>query len=157
MKFTDGSWMLQKGVRAHYPAHSSEVEKAETYARFLLPCHHVRHRGDTLSGPTLTATFSSPMRDVIRVRLVHFMGAIEHGPNFEVHETASPFEITEDADSVTCKAGRISCVAPKNSPWLVQFHGDGKPLTSSPVKGMGYVKMPDETAFIHGQLSLGVG
>jgi alpha-D-xyloside xylohydrolase len=79
MKFTDGNWLHRKGVRAHYAAEAYHVRAAEDGVTILAPCHPIRHRGDTLAGPVVTVPLSSPMADVIRVRLSHFEGVQDHG------------------------------------------------------------------------------
>ena len=81
MKFTDGNWMMRQGVKAFYPAQTYEVETgADTLT--IHGTRQVRHRGDTLDGPAITVRFSSPMPDVICVRLTHFSGVQDKGPHF---------------------------------------------------------------------------
>src|ERR1700756_1372949 len=72
MKFTDGQWLLQPGVTAHYAAQAYAVEAYPDRLVVLATTRPIRHRGDTLQGPTLTLTLSSPMPGVIRVKAEHF-------------------------------------------------------------------------------------
>ena len=82
MKFTDGNWMMRKGVRAYYPAQAYEVEAGRDSLTVYAPTKPIRHRGDTLDGPLLTVRFFSPLPDVIGVRLSHFAGGQDPGPHF---------------------------------------------------------------------------
>ena len=71
MKFTDGQWILQPGVSAFYPAEVHDVATEGESLVIHAPTRPIKHRGDTLGGPLLTVTLSSPMEDVVRVRLEH--------------------------------------------------------------------------------------
>ncbi|HRC76970.1 MAG TPA: hypothetical protein PLO33_14925, partial [Kouleothrix sp.] len=86
MKFTDGNWLLRPGVAAFYPAEAYDVDVAPDVLTVYAPTTRVAHRGDTLKGPLLTVELSSPMADVIRVRLSHFAGGQPRGPRFALHE-----------------------------------------------------------------------
>ena len=59
MKFTDGQWLLQPGVAAHYATQAYAVELHDDRLVVLATTRHIKHRGDTLQGPTLTLTISS--------------------------------------------------------------------------------------------------
>ena len=97
MKFTDGNWMHLPGVSAHHASEAHLAYDQGDRLRILAPCHPIRHRGDTLSGPLLTVDLSSPLPDVIRVKVTHFEGALDNGPHFEVTEApgATKCEISE--------------------------------------------------------------
>ena len=53
MKFTDGQWMLQPGVAAHYAAEAYAVEAHEDRLVVLATTRPIKHRGDTLQGLSL--------------------------------------------------------------------------------------------------------
>ena len=84
MKFTDGNWLMRKGVQALYPAQAYDVETGRDSFTVYAPTKQVVHRGDTLGMPLLTVEFSSPMPDVIRVKLTHFSGQQPRPPQFEL-------------------------------------------------------------------------
>src|SRR4051812_3847669 len=84
LKFTDGNWLLRPGVTAHWAAEAYEVSQSGNSLQMLAPTQVIRHRGDTLQGPALTVRLSSPMPDVIGVRISHFEGGVDRGPNFEL-------------------------------------------------------------------------
>jgi alpha-D-xyloside xylohydrolase len=72
MKFTDGQWMLQPGVAAHYAAEAYAVEAHADRLVVLATTRPIKQRGDTLQGPTLTVTLTSPLPGVIRVSVEHY-------------------------------------------------------------------------------------
>ena len=57
MKFTDGCWLLKEGVKIDYAVEVSSYtvdSERDGAARAILACRHIRDRGDTLYGPTIT-------------------------------------------------------------------------------------------------------
>ena len=76
MKFTDGYWLMRPGVTLYAPVHVHEVEIQEDAGALVAygPTKRLAGRGDTLNLPLLTAHFSSPMPNVIRVQLFHHKG-----------------------------------------------------------------------------------
>lgn len=155
MKFTDGNWMMRPGITPHYAAEAYEVRSDAHSVTILAPCHAIRHRGDTLSGPALTVRLSSPLPGVIRVRVDHFLGVKDPGPQFEISEAPAEISHQTDEDQVVFASGALSARIDRKS-WRIDFLGDGRPLTSSLPRSTAMM----ETAkgkFMTDQLSLGVG
>jgi alpha-D-xyloside xylohydrolase len=59
MQFTDGHWMLQSGVAAHYAAEACVVEVNEDRRVVLATTRPINHCGDRLQGTMLTVMLSS--------------------------------------------------------------------------------------------------
>ncbi|MFN8502514.1 alpha-xylosidase [Kouleothrix sp.] len=158
MKFTDGNWLLRPGVAAFYPAEAYDVDVAPDVLTVYAPTTRVAHRGDTLKGPLLTVELSSPMADVIRVRLSHFAGGQPRGPRFALHEQpARAVSARADDGAATLVSGRLAVRVPRGGAWRVEFVADGsRVVTSSGPRGMGYVEH-EGAHYLHEQLALGVG
>lgn len=152
MKFTDGNWLLREGVTAHYAADVYETRAEDRSLTVIAPCRPIRQRGDTLNCPTLTVRLSSPMPDVIRVRISHFQGRIERGPRFEIAERPGPVAVT--ARSLT--AGRLTARLAETG-WGIQFVADGREVTRSPVRSTALMGVRGEGNYVVEQLMLGVG
>lgn len=157
MKFTDGNWLIRPGVQPFYPteAHDFDVtdETLTVYAT-----RAIRHRGDTLTGPVLTVAFSSPMPDVIRVRLSHFTGGAEGQPQFSLHEgSARNVQITNTDSELSLTSGDLSVHVARDEPWHVDYRANGRTISSSPPRGMAIMEVADAGHFMHEQLALGVG
>jgi alpha-D-xyloside xylohydrolase len=158
MKFTDGNWLLQPGVVAHYPAEAHDAAVSGRGLVFHAPVRPIRHRGDTLQGPLLTIRIDSPMTDVIRVRIEHFKGAAEKGPHiplFPEKKAKVAVKITEK--EAILQSGGLSAHVVRGGPWGLSFQAKGRTLTSSPSRGMGYIEWPGHGNYVHEQLTLGVG
>ena len=127
MKFTDGNWMMRKGVRGFYPAQAYEVETDADALTIYAPTKTIRHRGDTLDGPLLTIRFTSPLPDVICVLLSHFSGVQDHGPHFSLFPSQDhAVAVHEDEDAATLTSGRLTARIPRKGGWGVEFVGRGR-------------------------------
>ncbi|MGC4074833.1 MAG: alpha-xylosidase [Nibricoccus sp.] len=157
MKFTDGQWILQPGVSAYYPA---EVHDVTTQGESLVihaPTRPIKHRGDTLGGPLLTVTLSSPMDDVVRVRLEHFTGVADRNPQIPLQPVPAPkVAIENNKDVASLRTGGLTARVRREG-WEIVFEGGGRTLTKSGWRGLGYIQWPGHGNFVHEQLNLGVG
>ena len=54
MKFTDGYWMMRKGVQAAHPVEVLDCTVASGALVVHAPTTRIRHRGDLLKGPVVT-------------------------------------------------------------------------------------------------------
>jgi alpha-D-xyloside xylohydrolase len=156
MKFTDGTWMMRSGVRAAYPAEVFEAQAKDGALELLAPTRHIKHRGDTLEGPVLTVSVSSPLADVIRVRVRHFTGALELGPHFEIQVGDVQPSVTVDANSAILTSGLLTAKINRQN-WNLEFLVGDQVITRSPSRGMSFIRTEDAGSFMHEQLTLGVG
>ena len=157
MKFTDGYWNIRPGVNAHYPVqvHGTKVE--EEALTVFGPTRRINHRGDTLNCPVITARFSSPMENVIRVELVHHKGSRPRTPQFELKPQPVPqVQINDDDQAASLTSGSLTVRVEKAGDWKFDFLDGSRLVTSSAWHGVGFMETP-EGQFIHDQLSLGVG
>src|SRR3954465_1580803 len=98
MKFTDGYWRRRPGVHAAHPVEVRDVTEEPGKLTVHAPARPIRHRVDTLLGPLATITYSSPLPDVIGVKITHFAGEVPRGPRFELQEdpVLQDIEVTVD-------------------------------------------------------------
>jgi alpha-D-xyloside xylohydrolase len=157
MKFTDGQWLLQPGVTAHYAVEARSINAEDGKLVVVAPARPIRDRGDTLQGPILTVTLSSPLPDVVRVRIEHFTGGRVRGPQIPLFRQADTTPTIDDAPEwVSLKAGDLSARIGKKS-WGITFEAGGRVLTTSGWRGMAYMQTADRGNHVVEQLSLGVG
>ena len=79
MKFTDGYWVVKKGIEPLYAVeYFGNQFDGETLTVFV-PGKHITDRGACLNLGMLTIRISSPMEDVIKVVVSHFDGVLEIG------------------------------------------------------------------------------
>jgi alpha-D-xyloside xylohydrolase len=160
MKFTDGFWLMQAGVHASYPAEVLDATAGPGSLAVYAPTKRIRHRGDLLTGPAVTLSFTAPLPDVIGVEITHFAGGTPRDPQFqllpgEAGETAEPSTHC-DAQAATFTSGALSAVVSRDGPWSVDFVAGGQRLTGSPAKGTALISTDQGEHFIREQLDLGV-
>jgi alpha-D-xyloside xylohydrolase len=157
MKFTDGQWLLRTGVTAHYAAEAHTITADGGRLVIHAPVRPIRHRGDTLQGPLLTITLSSPLAGVVRVRIEHFTGGVARGPEIPLQtEQDVGAAIAENADEATLTSGGLVARVAKKG-WGISFEADGRVLTKTGARGIAYVQTADGGNFVQEQLALGVG
>ena len=162
MKFTDGQWMLQPGVAAHYAAEAYAVQAHEDRLVVLATTRPIKHRGDTLQGPTLTVTLTSPLPGVIRVSVEHYTASSAprlHIPM--VGATHPAVQVTETDTHATLTSGPISVELKKGEGWSLVFREGGRVLTKSDWRSLGYIQWAAKDGstnnHVHEQLALAVG
>ncbi|MGA4991802.1 alpha-xylosidase [Nonomuraea bangladeshensis] len=173
MKFTDGLWQLRPGVTALYAAEAYDLDAAEGELTVTAPTTVIGRRGDTLNRPVLTLRLSSPLENVIRVRVEHHArggrgfdlpGAEDRGGHGVVKTAAG--------GGATLTSGALAATMAPGAPWELSFHAGGRTLTSSGHKSVGYFRLAADAqtdpgpvgkprtgpaAYLAQQLSLGVG
>jgi len=157
MKFTDGYWTIRAGVKPFFPVHAHDVEETTRTLTAYATTRRLATRGDALDGPILTVEFSSPMPDVIRVKLFHFAGEQPRPPRFDLfEETNTGVSISRDEESAILTSGKLSARVSLGDDWRVDFQANDTVITSSGLRGMGIAEL-DGNHYVHEQLSLGVG
>ncbi len=158
MKFTDGAWLMQPGVQAHYATEVNDVVRDGDALVVSAPTRPIRHRGDTLQGPLLTLRLDSPAEGVIRVRLEHFIGGHDRGPRLPFQPVAAPqVAVAIEADAATLTSGGLTARVERKNGWELSFrHGD-RVLTRAGWRSAAYMQDAGGTAHIVENLSLGVG
>ncbi len=147
---------MRKGVRPHYAAEASTHTFDGHELTILAPCAAIKHRGDTLGGPLLTVRLSTPAEGVIRVRISHFEGEIDHGPHFQLNVDPDIGSAQVGDDHFQVVSGGLIARIPRTGGWSIEFSGEGKPLTRSPGRSTGLM-LVDDVPYMTDQLTLSVG
>ena len=69
MKFTNGYWLNRPEYDLHFALETYDANITRDALRIIAPSVPSRKRGNLLNHATLTVTFTSPMPDVIRVKV----------------------------------------------------------------------------------------
>ena len=178
MKFTDGFWHTRPGVEALYAQEVRDLAVDGDELVAWAPTRVVATRGDTLNRPMLTVSLASPAEGVIRVRIEHHCGT-PRDVGFGIGSDAAhrPVIAIDDEGGVI-DAGSLRARIRRGAPWDLSFEHDGGTYTSSGHKSVGYMRLAPgapvaaepagvagitttglapASAYLHAQLSLGVG
>ncbi|KRF08803.1 alpha-glucosidase [Arthrobacter sp. Soil782] len=157
MKFTDGYWMYRKGLAALHPRDISDVVATDSGLEIYAPTQRINARGDALNCPQLTVSFTSPLEGVIGVTIEHFQGALDPNPRFELQDAHPAVDVSVGETHATLTSGALTASVSLSGDWTVDFTGDGKLLTSSVPRSVGFITDDAGRSFVHEQLTLGVG
>ncbi|RKL67122.1 alpha-xylosidase [Salipaludibacillus neizhouensis] len=157
MKFTDGNWLIKEGydlISAAYLFQSSYDDKSLSV---LATPEDVSRRSAQLDLPVLTVNYSSPMEEVIRVKVVHHKGIKKRGPEFSINAQENvAVDIQETVEKISLKSGSLAVELDKLNGWGVQFFNDHKRITGSGFKGMAHVTGVDKATYMREELDLSV-
>lgn len=177
MKFTDGFWLSRPGVTPLYAAEAYDIMARDHEVEITAPTTVITARGKTLNRPTLTVTLSSPLPGIIGVRIEHFRGE-SGGFSFDLVGAEPNHGVIEQLeDGTTLTSGDITARITPGAPWNLSFESNGRELTRSGAKSIGYLRVADDAlvdpgivwsdpldpplarsrSFVHEQLALGVG
>jgi len=157
MKFSDGFWRMRSGLTAWHPVEAYDVRETPDTLTIHAPTRRIEHRGDTLSGPLVTIRLSSPLPDVVRVRLTHFEGEVPRKPEFPLETAPGPVEVSVTDEAAQLTAGRLTVRVSRGDEWRIDYEADGRVLTSTEPKGIGIVETDAGHHYMLEQLGLGVG
>jgi alpha-D-xyloside xylohydrolase len=155
MKFTDGFWLLREGVTALHATHLQKVEQSDNGFRALVAPRVVEHRGATLNSALFELEFSSPLADVIGVRVRHHRGG-EDSLSFDVIDDKPATQIKEDDKSVQFSSGALTAKLSKGEAFNLEFLAADKVITHQRAKGISIFNDGD-SHYLSAQLNLGVG
>jgi alpha-D-xyloside xylohydrolase len=166
MKFSNGCWVQKEGVAIFSPAEIYETKRDNNSITFCAPTHKITHRGDTLGGPNLTIKISTPAPEVLRVQTFHYMGVVDHGPNFELSvDNTVTLSVEETIDTYKISSGSLNLIINRQTAEMQFNRGDYK-LTTSRNKDLAYIKTAfkgfvyetdNHDAYMREQLGLSVG
>ena len=157
MKFTDGHWRMRPGVTPHYAVQVHDVEIGAGTLTVYAATRRIARRGDGLDMPVLTVQYSSPMPDVIGVRMYHHMGRRPRKPRFALNSRQDhEVRVDQDEQSATLSSGRLTVRVQKGGDLQVEFRDGERVITGSGPRAAGYMDTPDGN-YILEQLDLAVG
>ena len=130
MKFTDGYWLVREGMHPLHPAEAYDIWPGDDAMTVYAPTARIVGRGDVLNRQVATITYSSPVEDVIRVRIEHHQGASDPGPAFALKGAERvPVKIAIDAEAGVLTSGALSVRVHRGDEWRVDFEAGGEVLT----------------------------
>lgn len=156
MKFTDGFWLMRKGVNAKYALHPHRIQSENNSVKVLAATKTINHRGDVLNAATLTMFMDSPLADVIRIKVVHHAGG-DAPIRFALDESAPKTSFSEDEKSAQFSTGALTAKLHKGKKWNLEFLANNKVVTTQGEKSFASIDNADGKHYINVQVGLGVG
>ena len=158
MKFSNGYWLMRKGIDAHFARDVFECRKEGDSLHMIAADHPVRNRGAGIGGTVLTFDITSPMRDVIGVRVRHFYGERPGHRPVEIRREDVRPEISVDGKDMTFTSGSLSLDIAGEDPFRMAFSAGGKVLSRADPTAFGWFADGNTgKQYTRAQLSIGVG
>jgi hypothetical protein len=145
VRFTDGFWQPRAGVTPLFARQVHDIWVDGETLRVFAPTGQVSHRSDTLNRPLLTVTVSSPLENIIRMRVDHFQCGSEKVAFGMPGATQGSAEVTVDDVRGVLRSGELSATVIKGNAWALSFDAGERHLTSSGEKC--FEGLPDAGVF----------
>lgn len=154
MKFIDGYWMNATPYMIHYIGSAYSWRSVDGGVELIATKDPIRHRGQTLSGPTLTVTVFSPCPNIIGIDYRHF--ADRPGTfTYPLHkEDDFAPTVTVEGDTIVLTSGETRAVIAVSQnqtdrtaspmPWSIRFYYKGTLLTENGWRTTAYIEESPE-------------
>lgn len=155
MKFTDGFWLLREGVKALHATHLQKADATSDGFKALVAPKVVEGRGATLNSALFEFEFSSPLADVIGIRVRHHRGG-DDSLSFDLVNENPKTAFTESDSAISYTSGALTAQLSKGSSFNLEFIADDRVLTHQRSKSISIFNDGD-AHYLSAQLNLGVG
>lgn len=154
MKFTDGYWSTKPGITSNDTVQIREIKIDKNQVRLYVVNYTFNQRA--MDGPVLTIFISSPMPNILRTQVYHFMGSNEKEPQFELENQACDIDVLDTEDRLIISSADTKMVITKN-PATISYYYQDRLLTKVGNRFgktiLGCLNTPDGT-FMRGQLDI---
>ncbi|MFZ5825454.1 MAG: alpha-xylosidase [Bacillota bacterium] len=157
MKFTDGNWLIRPGYDIVTPVELFDLRAGPDSLTIYASPRPTQHRWAQIDTPLLTVHCSSPMPDVICVRIYHHKGGRPRSPAFAIYQDpGTPVETGESATEAYLSSGNLR-VSFRKDRWAMDLFYDGDRITGSGPRSMAYISAAGNQSYVREQLDLSVG
>lgn len=157
MKFTNGYWLNKPEYQINHPEESFTAEKVnDREMNIFAPYKRINGRGDELNIGMTTIKLTSPLKDVIGVKLTHFDQDTKT-PSFNLTDQQPAVDMKIDDHEASYQSGRLQVNVPLHTEFALNFNADGKEITASRYRAQGEItNVQNHKHYMREQLSLGV-
>ncbi len=154
MKFCDGAWLMQQGVKGYYTSEVRSYSITENEVVIYAPFSPIRHRGDTLTGPLFTISITSPYEDVIKLNLMHFKQK-KKAPSYELTMNPLPLKVDDQEDKLAITTGNTTVIISKQE-FKIEYFFKANLITSSTGRSLGMMQIDEKDTYMVEALNLAV-
>ncbi|MCJ1293391.1 hypothetical protein MMC34_004945 [Xylographa carneopallida] len=141
MKFTEGMWRMREGMHIDWMGHVEQARHNDHKLDMLLTST-VISISDKKSSATITTRITSPTKDIIGVKFVHW-NLEEHGPYFHLHHHNPKLSISgKKGENIDFSSGslKLSVNTAPNELGFKYTGVNGVKVTSHSFRSIGYVR-----------------
>jgi alpha-D-xyloside xylohydrolase len=161
MKFSHGAWLWETDVTPSCVRRVYEYALDADAIRLAALDRHGTSGGDRFEGVVLELEVTSPLPDVIRVKLRHHAGAQAPSvvPDIAYHLRAEGVKVEDQSDHLIFRTGRLA-LSIRKSHFEMSFSDGQKVITKSASDGLGHMRVRRQdgshAGYLMHRLSLGV-
>lgn len=157
MKFTNGYWLTKEGFAVNNPKQVYDYKINDDNVQIYAPYKKINERGDTLNIGMTTVSVTSPLKNVIGIKLTHF-DQLPKDPSFDLNDQHVKLATTTDDNTLRIQSGDLSANFPiDGSDFEINFEANGQVITKSEPNAEGEItKTDDQTHYMREQLSIGI-
>ncbi|ETY72944.1 alpha-xylosidase [Lactiplantibacillus fabifermentans] len=156
MKFTDGYWLNREQYDIDSPMETFDAHQDGKTLTAFAPYKRVLTRGDQLNLGATTITVTSPVENVIGVKLEHFVSE-DHGPAFKINNLDPAVDVQVDDQQASLQSGDLKVTLPLRTDFSMQFTANGEVVTQSETKAQGTIWDHDaKVNYMREQLSMDI-
>ena len=156
MKFTNGYWLTRDEYDVNSPAEAFSAKQDGKQLTIFAPYKRIKTRGDELNLGMTTIKLTSPVEDVIGVKLTHFDQDTK-GPSYKLNDLDPDVNINVTDKRASLTSGKLAVTLPLREDFDMSFTADGREITSSHNKAQGEILNHDTGVhYMREQLSIGV-
>ena len=160
MKFSKGEWLMQPGVTAYNCEQIRDIRVSEDGREVRLFAVPYREDKRSIDGPALEISISSPLKNVIRISLVHWKGYTRKLPRYQIEDRREKLNISEIEGGVIILSGSTKLVINKRDNCSFTFFYKDRKLTNVGERYgaamLSHLTTPDGP-YIRAQLQVDVG
>ncbi|MCF6165593.1 Alpha-xylosidase [Furfurilactobacillus rossiae] len=139
MKFTNGYWLTKNGYTINSPKEVFDTKINGNVLTAYSPYNKINTRNDELNLGMTTIKLTSPIENVIGVKLTHF-DVNDDGPDYQLNDEHPDVQINQDQKKVTFTSGKLTATLPLRSDFSINFTDDkGNLITKSMPNAQGEI------------------
>lgn len=156
MKFTNGYWLNREEYDVNSPKETYDAQQNGKTITAFAPYKRIMSRGDQLNLGATTITLTSPVENVIGVKLEHF-DTNEHGPEFKINNLDPEVAIEVNDQVASLQSGDLKVTLPLRTDFEMKFTANGQLVTQSETNAQATIWNHDtKVNYMREQLSMGI-
>lgn len=156
MKFTDGYWLNREEFDIDSPKEAYDAHQVGKSLSVFAPFKRILTRGDQLNVGATTITLTSPVENVIGVKLEHF-DSDDHGPAFKINDTDPKVAVEINKQLASLQSGDLKVTLPLRTDFSMKFTAGDQLVTESEMNAQGNIWNHDtKVNYMREQLSMDI-